>query len=189
MVKKRLFVAIPLDKTHRFRFAQYTKERQQENFLTGQAIRWIPEINLHLTLCFLGYREEKYIPAIVQKLQSLAAGLAPFSLNFSEVSWGPPMGSARMVWGVFDSHESWAGIARTVTKTLKVNLADEREIISHVTLARFKPVAKRQLPLLPSLKILVPMRINSFSLFASTNLHPLGPVYTELTSFSLGRRK
>ncbi|MFZ5845310.1 MAG: RNA 2',3'-cyclic phosphodiesterase [Patescibacteria group bacterium] len=189
-MKKRLFVAVPLDETLRLQLASYIKERQQKNFLTGLAIRWTPATNLHLTLCFLGYWEEKYIPAIGQKLQNLAAELAPFSLRFGAVSWGPPVGSPRMIWGIFDSHESWVILAGAVARTLKkVNLAEEREMIPHVTLARFKPEAKRLLPRLPLLeKPPGAIRINSFSLFAST-LYQRGPVYTELARFSLGRKR
>lgn len=194
-MKKRLFVAVPLSDEFRAVFAKYAKRRQAEKFLGSPGIRWTPPANIHLTLCFLGYYDEKLVSGIVKQLEEIAQGYTPFSLEFSGIAWGPRGRPARMVWGVFTHNETYASLAKQISKTLskyltrelgrKVNLVEERPIIPHVTLARFKPIALREAGELPKLpQSPTRFEVSSFALYESY-LRSTGVIYTELVTFPL----
>jgi len=59
--------------------------RKLQNHLKGEAIKWVEEYNLHLTLKFLGETDESAIGAIEEKLESVCRGFGPFGFKLEGI--------------------------------------------------------------------------------------------------------
>jgi 2'-5' RNA ligase len=104
--------------------------------------RWVPPENLHVTLKFLGEvypRLERWVP---ERVETTAAGLAPFEVRLESLGAFRSPRSARVVWiGLGDDPD---GAMRATADALAAALAKEyppekRPFAAHLTLARSDP--------------------------------------------------
>lgn len=88
----RIFLAInlPQDKLQEL-------ERLQKT-IPELPIRWIHPENLHITLVFVGNTSDKELEALQKNCRQVAKSIQPFSLQFSQVAYGPSPLHPRMVW-------------------------------------------------------------------------------------------
>jgi len=101
--------------------------------------KWVPEENVHVTLAFLGDVEEQAVPALCDRLTTVAAGHPAFSLVFDAVLARPSARHARMLWAAFsDPEEQCASLAADVAAAGEMagSRADRRPFNAHVTLCR-----------------------------------------------------
>ena len=178
---KRLFIAVPLSPSFVRAFEAY---QMQHPF---PWVRWIPAENVHITLYFLGEVDNEKVPDIRARLRKVIAEQSPFSLTFQKLDFGPPPGPPRMIWAYFATSTDYRRLVEAVSFALKpfVYRASRKELIPHVTLARFKtdadPPRIQLCPMVPEEKGL---RVSSCDLLES-QLTPTGSLYTRVQSFSL----
>lgn len=196
-MKKRLFVGVPLPSKFQSIVADYVRKRQQEKFLHSSRLRWTPSKNLHITLCFIGYVEEICLTAITAVLEEITREQKPFSLEYTGISWGPPVVRPRMVWGMFAKSIQVALLSRRLAQSLSkqltqtagrpINLMEERPIVPHVTIARFRPISRRSAPVLPTLEVARSQMAVSFLVLYESKLTRKGASYRQLAVFSLSK--
>ena len=99
----RLFTAIPLPEALRRRLSMLTRGLRE--------VRWVPEENLHLTLCFIGEVPTARLPDVVEAVQQVRG--AAFSLHLAGCghfeSRGRPraMGCSAWKWWPASEHVGW----------------------------------------------------------------------------------
>lgn len=85
MAKLRLFVAIEIVDIVKKRFRE-CQERLKE---AGGGIKWVDVGNIHITLKFLGYVEEKHLSQVKDIINKSVQGIKPFSLRFKGIGGFP----------------------------------------------------------------------------------------------------
>jgi len=175
----RLFVAVVLPDHLKEAIRNYQQEYRSE------AIRFVPEDNLHLTLHFIGDTPETVLPGLVEKLQSVAQRNKSFTLNFQETAPGPQLRSPRLIWTRFHEHPVFAGLATDLAHTLEAAPGAHGKFIPHITIARLrKDLPKpKNLPILQD-KIISDLDVPHFALWNSQLQSP-HPVYSIVQEFSL----
>lgn len=145
---RRLFIAINIPEDIKQKISK--KRDALEQLLPG--VRFVDEENWHFTVIFLGYQEDEAIMPIVEAMQTVAPKFAQPEVEISDISYGPPRGTPRMIW---------LNAAEETSKTLapfKIALEDEliknrvrfglekRAYHAHITMARFADISKKELP-------------------------------------------
>jgi len=175
----RLFVAVVLPDSLKEALRIYQQEYKSE------AIRFIPEENLHLTLHFLGDTPEPSVPVLLEKLQVVAQRNKAFTLTFQETAPGPQLRSPRLIWTRFREHPDFTSLATDLAQALEAAPGAHGKFIPHITIARFrKDLPKPQnLPVLPDL-VIPDLFVQKFSLWKSQLQSP-HPHYSVLQDFNL----
>lgn len=136
--RHRIFIAVNLPKEIKNNLADYQQKYPE------LPSRWIKPENLHITLIFIGYTDERGLEEIKQVLRQISAKHNPFSISLTKISYGPPgIMPPRMIWAVAEKSEEFASLCDNLGKALaslpKISFKPEdREIIPHITLARIK---------------------------------------------------
>ena len=103
-------------------------------------IRWVPEHLLHLTVKFLGERDDSFVGSVTEKLDGVASGYAPLPITLGGVGAFPNLRRPAVVWiGVTgDSKlELLNHDVEFVCSQLGVEV-EGRAFRPHVTLARIR---------------------------------------------------
>jgi len=192
-MKKRLFIAVPLSGELQKTLGEYVKDAPNLDYFQGSKIRWTASENIHLTVCFFGSVEEKYLEGIKAVINRALSEVQHFSLTFKELRLAPEK-RPRMIWGVFQPSPEFNFLVEEVAKSLekyfreslgrKIKLMPDREIVPHATLARFRILTKPPGVLPPVYLKSKDILVSSCLLFASQTL-PTGSVYTQLAEFKL----
>jgi len=151
--------------------------------------RWPPPENLHLTLAFLGEREDGRRREI-EAAAEIAGRCAPFPVVWGGVGAFPGWRRARVVYlGVRKGGAELAGLAHRLVEALPEDLRPPggRSFRAHLTLARFReppgPAGLRRLA-----EELAPLswrsRVDAIELQES-RLHPSGARYRLLSRIPL----
>ena len=128
----RLFVAVDLDEDIRARIAR---------FMDGSCgfapdARWVRPESLHVTLKFIGERQEEEFERIKNTLETVKA--AAFDLNFRGCGYFPNARGARVFWIGVESDGSLDSLAALVDSSLaRLGIPKEEHAFNaHLTLAR-----------------------------------------------------
>jgi 2'-5' RNA ligase len=142
---------------------------------------------LHLTLCFLGWRDEKHVPRIAEIAFAACAGLRPAPLAARGVEPVPPRRPRLFALDLADP----LGAATTLQGAIAAALArarhyepEARPFWPHVTLARVKRGA-RAAPLEAPAPPADQFEASEVTLYRST-LRPQGAIYEPLARARLG---
>jgi RNA 2',3'-cyclic 3'-phosphodiesterase len=192
----RLFVAIDPEDAIRERMARFLEG------VRGFApeARWVLPESLHVTLKFIGERQENEIETIKAALKTVQA--SAFDLNFRECGYFPTARSARVFWIGVESNGELASLAAAIDENLgRLGIPKEEHAFNaHLTLARSsgsRAIRKdkgksarrtfeqlqQKLEALPTPE-LGTMKVHEFFLFRS-QLSPHGSRYTKLERFVL----
>lgn len=183
----RLFVAVWLP-------AEIIKELQkivaqiQKDFPYKDARFTTPE-QWHLTLVFLGSQAETAVEKIGEALKAAAAASKKIEISFEKITYGPPDGRPRMIWlnATPATSKNLDGLKQIIEKELTgagiIWPKENRPFHGHLTLARFLPRAKNDLPPLetPFPKTFFADKIH----LMRSRLKPDGAVYEELGKFPI----
>lgn len=179
-MKKRLFLALPLDDKSRKTFLQL------QNRIKAAGIRWVPEQNLHITMLFLGEQSEELLPVIIAELDKLSMESAAFNLEFDRYEIRIKRSQPVMIWARYREQKAFSTLIirahDLLSRWIPIAGSHPRQI-PHITLARIKN-GKKKLALpsdLPHPKIL---KASEMILFESV-LGGKDPVYTPLEYFPL----
>lgn len=161
----------------------------------GEAARWVPKGNIHLTLKFLGDVPADRLPHIYQAVSQAAARSAPFHLEVANVGCFPDARRPRIVWaGVEGDLPALLRLYEALEKALEALKypREKRPFTPHLTIARVKQqAAPREVAALgQSIATFGPvalgaMEVTSLHVIKSV-LQPTGAVYTDLAAARLG---
>jgi len=104
-------------------------------------VKWVEAQNVHLTLKFLGWVEEKDLENLVSITEGVVKGFKGFQVRFEGLGTFPEGRSPRVVWvGAVSGQEEMKKIAGSLEKELAQAgfRSEEREFKSHATLGRVK---------------------------------------------------
>jgi len=154
-------------------------------------IKWVEEQNLHLTLKFLGWVEDKDIDKMLRLAEESVKGAGSFRLKLSGTGTFPEGKSPRVVWiGVAEGGERLKEIAEKLEEKLsKAGFrSEEREFSSHLTLGRVKDKKGVDL-LIEKIKegkeqVFGELVVDHINVMKST-LTPKGPIYERIKEVKL----
>ncbi len=133
-------------------------------------IRWVDEENLHITLSFLGYLDNKKLNSLYNTIEDILSNYNSFSLNLNKICYQPEgKEKGEMIWVKIEENE----ILNKLITEIKKRLLIERETIFHITLGRIKKTKWRSLELeeLPDINkdISINIKVNSIEIMESVN--------------------
>ncbi|MDD2752774.1 MAG: RNA 2',3'-cyclic phosphodiesterase [Candidatus Omnitrophica bacterium] len=186
----RTFVAIELPKEIK---AEVSKLQDQLK-KSGADVKWVTPENIHLTLKFLGDRDEKKVEQIKQILQEVAKENPAFEVSLDSLGTFPNANYPRVVWtGIAQGDTETKKIAQELEeKIAKIGIPKEdREFSSHITIGRVKSNLNRE-KLIQELSNAenylagkkLKFSVDAITLFKST-LTPQGPLYEILKTENL----
>jgi 2'-5' RNA ligase len=186
----RTFIAIELSEE----IKDFLSRIQNQLRSTGADVKWVQPQNIHLTLKFLGERDDKKIEKIIQILEDAVKEIRQFSIRLSSIGAFPRITSPRVIWiGVSDGDTETKVVAEELEKNLaKIGIPKEdRPFSSHITIGRTRSGLNREV-LVKELENLtdkfgeekLEFLVNKITLFEST-LTPKGPIYEVLKEASL----
>jgi len=110
------------------------------------AVRWLPEENLHVTLHFLGDTDETLITPLSLELSRTAEEAVPFSARVSGTGCFPNPSRPRVFWAGLDSQRQWTALSERVGAALaSLGLpVEQRAYRPHITLGYARKQAARQ---------------------------------------------
>lgn len=194
----RAFVAVPLGEEVVQAAARLSGELRERLRALGYSAKWVPPVNMHVTVRFLGDMDEAQIPAVAESLGPLVGRHASFLATLRGLGCFPDARRPSVLWAGLDQ-----GAAQLERLAAEVNEvldglgfpAQDRPFHPHLTLAR----ARRGAPP-PDLSALVAEHaavelgstvVREVVLFRST-LRPKGPLYEPVWRGALhpgGRRE
>jgi len=188
MKSLRLFFALPLSP----RMIDIVSHHMEQFRSSGADIKWVKPENLHVTLKFLGETPKARLVTIIEAGKRSHAGIEPFETFWSGFGAFPSLKKARVIWaGMSKGQESLKRLALTLEQEMvhEGYPAESREFTPHLTIGRTRSPAglEKLARLVESSRNskIGTMQVTTFSLMKST-LTPGGPIYEELSKFSLG---
>ncbi len=186
-MKHRVFIAINLPEEIKKELLNIQKK------LVNYPMRWTEELNLHITLIFIGYVFDEQILKISKITKEVVLRYKPFLINLNRVYLGPSNRTPRMVWVGGERNTDLIKLkndledALFASKNSGYHQKDNREFNIHITLGRIKQRERGRLPLEPiDQKISLAFPVNSIEIMES-KLRPTGPEYFVLEILKLGK--
>lgn len=178
MKKRRLFLACLISKSLQTKIANWQKRHHDWE------IRWPDPKYLHITIVAPWW--EKKTRTILKILAELKVDVKPFTIRFSEISFGPNTRRPRLIWMTGKTPLAILRLKKELIKTLRQR-KEKRPFNLHLTIGRF--INKKKLRIIPVKdnffeKINWPDKISAFSLMES-HLKPARAVYEELKRINL----
>jgi len=142
-MEHRLFVAIPL-KSDVVQALTNAIDHYKHNAPFAQA-RFTPPENLHLTSLFLGSIASEFIPPLAEAFTEALKHQRPLALRFETFTLVPSH-QPHMLWARFKANDAYRTLVESLTNAAGAFIEEvpaEKELLPHVTLARFKtPIAQ-----------------------------------------------
>lgn len=132
----RLFLAINIDPSVRRAIVDATAPLRA----AAPSLRWTDDSRLHLTLKFLGERDESVVPPLQATLDHVATRHRPFSMKVGEIGAFPNFRRARVVWIGVEREPRLELLHHDVEVACEAQgfEVEGRAFRPHVTLARLK---------------------------------------------------
>jgi 2'-5' RNA ligase len=187
---KRLFVGarISVATANALAGAAETLARRARD--AGVDIRWVPPVNYHVTLRFLGWTRAEAIGAVRDALEAAAAGIAPLSFRTARLGAFASLDRASALWAGIEAPGTLGELARRVEAACAGlgYAAERRAFHPHVTLGRLRETrAVREVVLPLSEQMFGDSALDSIMLFESETKSS-GSVYRELHKIRLESR-
>ncbi len=175
----RTFISVELPDEVKKNIAELINELKD----AGAGVKWVEPKNLHITLKFLGWVEEKNLDNLIELATQAVAGQGSFKARFEGLGTFPEGKTPRVVWvGTVEGGEKLCELAKNLEETLsKAGFrSEEREFKSHITIGRVREKKgvdnlKTQISKIKNQKF-GEMIIDKIHIMKST-LTPKGPVY------------
>jgi RNA 2',3'-cyclic 3'-phosphodiesterase len=187
---KRLFVGarISVATANALAGAAETLARRARD--AGVDIRWIPPVNYHLTLRFLGWTRVEAIGAVRDALVAAAAGTAPLAFKTARLGAFGSLDRATIVWAGIEAPAPLIELAgRIEAACAGLGYTPERRPFHpHVTMGRLRDArAVREVVLPLAEQMFGESHLDTITLFESETKSS-GSVYRELSKISLESR-
>lgn len=179
---QRLFLATVLP---RFAREQIIEARTRWRKQLDGDVRWVPPLQLFLSLRFLGELEVSKSKKLSNKLSKLCTSTSPIQLTIDKVGGSPNLEEATNLWLGLEASPELAELRNAIEQScseLKIS-KDKKPFQPRIALSRTSgPLAVPELKIKSHLK---GFKVKSISLFES-RLGQNGPSYHVLRKFSLG---
>jgi RNA 2',3'-cyclic 3'-phosphodiesterase len=146
MHTRRLFVGIPLSAPLKKRL------RHETSHYSSWPLVPIAENNLHVTVLFLGFRNEADLPLLSEQIEVVSASIPTFEMRFDQITFSPNRDRANLIWLSGETNEELRLLRQGLEQGLGYTLPERKSFRPHVTLARVKRQAWRSLPEQPALE-------------------------------------
>jgi RNA 2',3'-cyclic 3'-phosphodiesterase len=133
---KRLFIAIRVVPDAGF-LSQY---RALKSSLSYEAIKWVEEQNIHVTLKFLGETEERIIPGINAVLEKTAESFPSFELALKGLGIFGSSYNPKVIWAGIHPYDKLVTLMQRVHEGLETEgfPRERQNLVPHLTLGRIK---------------------------------------------------
>ena len=154
-------------------------------------IKWVRNIQIHLTLKFLGFTPETDINRLKKVIATVTTKFEPFELTIINTGCFPVPNRPRVLWlGVNDEKNQLALLVNDLEKVLEIEgfPMSDRPFFPHITLARISYPQKNTPNIsryLQSSYDEIVLPLNRVQFFSS-ELLPYGAVHTLLGTFPMG---
>jgi len=177
---QRVFIGIPVD----IRAQQHINGLLRPLKESRGDIRWVPEINRHLTLAFLGDVPVAEVDILMGLFDETYGKERQFSYSLSMLTRFPKS-TGRIIALTGESDRSLDNLFKITLKLLQNNKqsTDPREFRSHVTVGRLK--RPKQVKTAFDQRTNIHLEIGRIVLYQST-LTESGPIYSVLKDTKLG---
>lgn len=186
----RTFIAIPLPQE----IKSFLADLQNQLKTSGADVKWVAPDNIHLTLKFLGERDDKKIKQVIDILEEIAKDKKQFPARICSLGAFPKITSPRVIWVGIDRGDE---DSKLIAAELQERIAligipkEERDFSSHITIARTKS-SKNIAELIKGLNVCADkfgqekaeFPVKQIVLYKST-LTPKGPIYQVLKEVNL----
>jgi 2'-5' RNA ligase len=187
---KRLFVGaqISVATANALAGAAETLARRAKD--AGVDIRWIPPVNYHITIRFLGWTRTEAIGAVRDALDAAAGGTSPLSFRTTRLGAFASLDRASILWAGVEEPGRLAELARRIDAgcTRLGYPAERRAFHPHVTIGRLREArAVREVVLPLAEQMFGDTALDAITLFESETKSS-GSVYRELHKIRLETR-
>lgn len=138
MAKKRIFIAVNLPEDIRQKLVEVAEKWR------WVPVRWLQSDNWHITIVPPFYVNEKELRLVKKTLERAVKTLRPFDINFDSIILAPPEKRARMIWLIGRQNMKLQDVKEKIEEAFLENKVtpslkkEERNLLPHVTLARFE---------------------------------------------------
>ncbi|CAN5551155.1 RNA 2',3'-cyclic phosphodiesterase [soil metagenome] len=155
---KRLFVGVRVSVQTANALAQCAEQLARRAKDANIDVKWVPPINYHLTLKFLGWVQPELVHALEDRIRAALVGLQPFKFRTTRLGGFPSLEATEVVWaGIEDRGETGELARRIETASASLGVAPEsRSFKAHVTLGRVRETR-------PLKDVVLPMSEQMFS--------------------------
>lgn len=187
---KRLFVGarVSVATANALAGAAETLARRAKD--AGADLRWIPPVNYHVTMRFLGWTRAEGIGAVRDALEAAAAGIGPLSFRCARLGAFPSVDRATVVWAGIEAPRPLLELAARVEAACAgLGYRPERRAFHpHVTIGRIREArAVREVVLPLAEQMFGDTALEAITLFESETKSS-GSVYRELYKIRLSAR-
>lgn len=182
MTGKRLFVGVRISVATANAIAACAELLARRARDAGIELKWMPPVNYHVTVKFLGWTRDDAAGAVRDALVKACEGVAPFELRAGRLGAFASLDKATVLWaGVGDAPALSELAARLEQAMVAVGYPREDHAFhGHITMARLKePKAIRELVLPMAEQVFSTTRVSGVTLFESETKSS-GSVYREL---------
>lgn len=189
-MKRRLFVGLPVSRALADMCA-VLRNRTTDTHPEDQRFRWIEPENYHITVCFIGWAQLRWIPILNKAIRKVTDVTHPLTLLFHGFSWVPDK-NPRMIWATFRNNSGYETLVTRIATSVEgsipentrrhIRIQKDVQIIPHITLARVKNI--REPFELPASKDIMQESVRLCNLYES-RLTSGGAVYTTLKQYML----
>ncbi|MEA1886856.1 MAG: RNA 2',3'-cyclic phosphodiesterase [Bacteroidota bacterium] len=178
---KRIFIAVDINKSRPFtRLVESYKQ-----LLKNEKIRWVQADNIHLTLAFLGNKDEEQVNRVGDIMCEVVKNYEPFEISFNVTGVFRDIRKPRVIWlGIKAPQLLYEMQGMICDKLKKEGLYEEdKPFKPHLTIGRMKYIVEREIlsAIVESAEAynLPPQPVNELILYESIT-KPEGPVYYPL---------
>lgn len=160
-------------------FSLQVESELQHNLNPEANIRWVPAVNYHLTLAFLGDIARRDLEPLQQIAADIAENTQPGEFVLQHCEWFPSAVKPRMLVVTPSEYPPLKALQKRLAQSLNRSgfHLEKRPFRPHITLARVKDIAQ---PLdLGGMQANIHCDMDELVLFSST-LERQGPVYSPL---------
>ena len=172
---KRLFVGVRVSVQTANALASTAESLQRRAKDAGLDVKWVPPVNYHATLKFLGWTREDAIGAVRDALDTALAGVTGFKFRTARLGAFPSLEAASVLWAGVEAN-ALDDLARRVESALEGigYAAETRPFHAHVTLGRLRETR-------PVKDVVLPL---SEQMFSDTRVDGVSLLETEMKSSS-----
>jgi RNA 2',3'-cyclic 3'-phosphodiesterase len=133
---KRLFAALKIHPDAGF----LEKYRELKHELRHEQIKWVEELNIHITLKFFGETEEQKIPVICSVLRTRSSVTLPILLKLTGLGIFGSSYAPKVIWAGLEPYAEICLLMKNIHTDLKsVGFEPDRQnLVPHLTLGRIK---------------------------------------------------